>query len=147
MRDIKHCYAESVVYRPDCASDALPQRRIECGKRFIEKKYLRLCGKCPCKLYPLCLSSRERCDGALLIAFKPDQLEKIQGESVFICFLLSLHPEFDVLQHVHRREKREVLEHHANIPVLYPCVRYILTIENDRTAVWILKACDDGEKR
>ena len=105
--------------------------RVEVGKGFVEKEYLRFTDDCSSERNPLSLTAGKSLGLSLEITLKTENSRR--ASDLFVDFFLRLFTEFKTERHIvvhsHMRIKSIVLENHRYISVLGLNVVHKFTVD------------------
>ena len=148
MGDIDEGDAQLLLQALELNLHLAPELEIQCTKRLIQQKDLRLVHKGTGNSHTLPLSAGQLCWLAGLIARKLHQSKRIRNGFFTLKsrHVLQLQRIADVLPHIHMGEKSIILEDHVHIPFFRREIGHILPVEEDGTAVTAVQPCNDAKQ-
>ena len=124
-----------------------PQLQIQGSKRFIQKQYTWIIGKCSGNRHPLLLSTGQLRRFPLLVSLQLYQFQHFFYLFSNICFgyLSYFQAISDIVRHVHMGKKGVILKYGIYVSFIWLQIRHIPALQPYTSAVWLLQACDNAK--
>ena len=147
--DVDHGLAELLVQTLDLAAHLVAQLGVEVGERLVEQEQAGVAHDRAADRDALALAARELARQALEQARDVEHLCGALHPAVDLVLrkFARAQAERDVLEHVHVRVERVVLEHHGDVAIARPHVVDHLAVDRDRAVVDLLEARDRAQER
>ena len=148
MRDVGHGQLQALLQRADLLAHAAAQPRVQVGQRLVEQQHAGLQHQRARHRHALLLPAGELARQALLEAGQAHQLHG-RARALRRCVARqALHRQAvaHVLDHVHVREQRVALEHHADVALGGAQRGDVLSVDEDGAGGGRLQPGDHAQR-
>ena len=153
MGDIDDCRARTLVERRKLIFHRGTQMHVEIGERFIKQYQRRCCHQTTRKRHPLSLTAGQISRATITEPLQIDQRQRLPHTAFPLGFSHLGHPQTiaDIFSHRHMRPKRIILEHNADLTLLWwhtaVNMRNTRIANMDFAAINLFKAGNHPQKR